>query len=222
MVYDRASYSVADPTTFKNLIQSDDITTRKVTITGSAALLAGTVLGAVLLAAAATVTPGTPVSGSGGTVGNGAVGTWTSDDGAMEGTWTLEITAAASNAGKYKVVRPDGTVDGVGTVGVAYNGQLNGTLADGSTDWSVGDVVPIAVSYDRTALKWKKSLAAATDGSQYPDMVLAQNADASAADVEAIAYETATVVGSALILGTGHTIASIREGLRRRGIKIDD
>jgi hypothetical protein len=221
-MYDHASYSVADPTTFKNLIQSDDITTRKVTITGSAALLAGTVLGAILAAAAATVAPGTPVSGSGGTVGNGAVGTWTVDDGAQEGTWVLEITAASANAGKYKVVRPDGTVDGVGTVAVAYNGQINGTLADGSNDWVVGDVIPIVVSYDRSALKYKKSASASTDGSQYPDMVLAQDADASAADVEAIAYETATVVASALILGTGHTVASIREGLRRRGIKIDD
>jgi hypothetical protein len=221
-MYDRASYSVADPTTFKNLIQSDDITTRKVTITGSAALLAGTVLGAILLAAAATVTPGTPVSGSGGTVGNGAVGVWTADDGAMEGTWVLEITVAAANAGKYKVVRPDGTVDGVGTVAVAYNGQINGTLADGANDWVVGDVIPIVVSYDRSAVKYKKSVAAATDGSQYPDMVLAQDADATAADLEAIAYETATVVGSALILGAGHTIVSIRERLRAKGIKIDD
>ena len=66
------------------------------------------------------------------------------------------------------------------------------------------------------------SLSAASDGSQTPDMVLAQDVDASSADVEAIAYETATVVASALTIGTGHTLASIREGLRVKGITIDD
>lgn len=66
------------------------------------------------------------------------------------------------------------------------------------------------------------SLSAAADGSQTPDMVLAQDCDASGGDKEAIAYETAQVVGSALTLGAAHTIASIREGLRVKGIVIDD
>lgn len=70
--------------------------------------------------------------------------------------------------------------------------------------------------------KYTLSAAAAADGSQVPDFVLAHDCDASAADQEAIAYETATVVESALTLGAGHTVASIREGLRAKGIKIDD
>lgn len=222
MAYENAQYAAASAYNPKHLVVGDDATTRKVTITGAAALLAGTVLGPVLAAAAATVTPGTPVSGSGGTVGNGAVGTWTADAGAMAGTWNIEITAAASNAGKYKLVRPDGTVAGVGTVGVALDNELNGTLADGSNDWVVGDVIPIVVSYDMSAVKYKKSASAATDGSQTPYLILAQDADASGADLEAIAYETGTFADDALILGTGHTIASIREGLRTKGILIDD
>lgn len=222
MAYENASYAAATAYTPKHLVVDGDVTTRKVTITGSAALLAGTVLGPVLAAAAATVTPGTPVSGSGGTVGNGARGTWTSDAGAMAGIWNLEITAAASNSGTYKVVRPDGTVDGIGTVAVAYNGQINGTLADGANDWVVGDVIPITVSYDMSAVGYKKSASAATDGSQTPYLVLAQDADASGADLEAIAYETGVFAAAALTLGTGHTVASIREGLRLKGILIDD
>lgn len=70
--------------------------------------------------------------------------------------------------------------------------------------------------------KYILSLSAASDGSQTPDMVLAQDANASGGDIEAIAYETAPVVGSALTIGTGHTITSIREGLRVKGIIIDD
>jgi len=70
--------------------------------------------------------------------------------------------------------------------------------------------------------KYVLSASAAADGSQAPDLVLAEDCDASGGDREAIAYETATVVSTALVLGAGHTVASIREGLRDKGIKIDD
>jgi hypothetical protein len=70
--------------------------------------------------------------------------------------------------------------------------------------------------------KYIVSLSAAVDGSQTPDFVAATDVDASGGDKEAIVYETGTVVGSALTLGTAHTIASIREGLRAKGLKIDD
>ena len=66
------------------------------------------------------------------------------------------------------------------------------------------------------------SLSAAVDGSQAVDLVLAHPCDASAADKEAIAYETGQVVASALVLGAGHTIASIREAMRDKGLVIDD
>lgn len=221
MPYETASYAKADPSAVKNLLaNSDDVTTRVVTILSGQNLVAGTVIGPVLDDAVATVTPGAAVSGSGGTVGNGSIGTVTVDDGAQAGVWRVVITNAATNAGAFEVVRPDGSIDGVGTVAVAYNGQLNFTLADGSNDWVEDDYIPITVSY--ASYKYKKSLSAATDGSQTPTYVLAQDCDATSADKEAVAYETATVVSSALTLGTGHTIASIREGLRAKGIKIDD
>jgi hypothetical protein len=219
---DNAAYNVESAFTVNQIIAGGTYTTRKGTLlSGAGSLVAGTVLGAVLLAAAATVTPGTPVSGTGATVGNGAVGTWTSDAGALPGTWYLQVTVTGAT-GKYTVTRPDGTLDGVGTIGSAYNGGINGTLADGSNDWLVGDLIPIVVSYDYSAVKYLKSIAAATDGSQVPHMVLAQDTDATSADKEAIFYETAQLIGSGLTLGAGHTIASIRDGLRLKGLVIDD
>jgi hypothetical protein len=221
MAYDRAAYTQGATFAPKQILADGDYTTRKVTILTGASLVAGSLIGAVLAAASATVTPGAAVSGSGGTVGNGAVGTWTSDAGAMAGTWQLRFTLAATNAGKYEVVRPDGTVDGIGTVGVAYNGQINGTLADGSADWVADDYVPIVVSY-ASGLKYKLSASASTDGSQTPDFILAQDADASSGDVEAIVYETGQFNWSGLTAGAGITLAAIREGLRLKGILIDD
>lgn len=217
-MYDQAAYNVGDTKVVNNILAGGTYTTRKVTIdTGD--LAAGSVLGAILLASAATVTAGTPVSGTGATVGNGTVSAVTSDDGAQEGVWNLQCTATGAT-GKFTVKRPDGTLDGVLTIGSAYNGGINLTVSDGANDWLVGDIIPVTVAYDHSALKYKLSAAAATDGSQVPCLVLAQAADASSADVEAIAYETGQVVGSALTLGAGHTIASIREGLRSKGLLI--
>jgi hypothetical protein len=143
----------------------------------------------VLAAASAVVTPGTPVSGTGGTVGNGAVGTWTADAGAPAGTWYLKITKTTTNLGNFEVVRPDGTIDGVGTVGTAYNGQINGTLADGSERLAVRRLYP-----DRRQLRFGSEVHQVCRlGDRWvadADMILAQDADASGGDVEAMAYET--------------------------------
>lgn len=182
----------------------------EITLKSGNDLSAGTVLGAVELGTP-TVTPGTPVSGTGGTVGNGTVGTWTADAGAMEGKWEIEITAAATNAGKFEVRRPDGTVDGVGTVAVAYNGGINGTLADGSTDWSVGDIIPVDVTYDGDdrVTKYVAHDPSATDGSQVAAAILVPNCDASAADqtTRALLRGPAVVNGNDLTWHSGITDA---------------
>ncbi len=62
--------------------------------------------------------------------------------------------------------------------------------------------------------KYVLSAAAAGDGSEVPLAILADSVDASAADVEAIAYESGEFSEDAIVLGAGHTIASVRDGLR--------
>ena len=64
------------------------------------------------------------------------------------------------------------------------------------------------------------SLAAAADGSQTPDLILAEAVDATGADATALAYERGDFNAGAITLGTGHTVASIREGLRAKGITL--
>ena len=66
--------------------------------------------------------------------------------------------------------------------------------------------------------KYVLSLSAAVDGSETPDAILAMDTDASAADKEAMAYFAGRFNESALTLGASHTVASIREGLRLKGI----
>lgn len=68
--------------------------------------------------------------------------------------------------------------------------------------------------------KYKLSASAASDGSQTPDLILAEAVDASAADASGLAYARGDFAASALTLGAGHTVASITEGLRAKGITL--
>ena len=66
--------------------------------------------------------------------------------------------------------------------------------------------------------KYNLSLSAAADGSQTPDFILAEDCDASGGDKVAIAYSRGDFNAQKLTIGTGHTIASIKEGLRVKNI----
>lgn len=66
--------------------------------------------------------------------------------------------------------------------------------------------------------KYILSAAAAGDGSQTPDLILAEPIDATGGDKDAMAYYQGHFNDSKVILGAGHTVASIWEGLRVKGI----
>lgn len=94
-----------------------------------------------------TVTAGAVVSPNGGTPGNGAIGTVTAAAGAQEGVYQQVFIEPASDLGNFVIERPDGTIDGGGTVGTAYVGMLNFTQADGANNFVAGDRRPITVDY---------------------------------------------------------------------------
>jgi hypothetical protein len=66
--------------------------------------------------------------------------------------------------------------------------------------------------------KYTLSASAASDGSEVPDAILAEDADATDADVQAVAYFAGEFNEDALTLGAGHTVAGIRAGLRDKNI----
>jgi hypothetical protein len=68
--------------------------------------------------------------------------------------------------------------------------------------------------------KYTLSASAAVDGSQVPDLVLAEDCDATSGDKTGIAYSRGDFNESALVLGAGHTADSTREGLRAKGITL--
>ena len=105
----------------------------------------GVIVGAAFAATAAAV------AGSGNT-GNGTMGTITVTAGAKAGVYTLEIAGAATNAGAFRLSDPDGVFVDDGDVAAAFSaGGLAFTLADGATDFVVGDTFAITVTYTANA-----------------------------------------------------------------------
>lgn len=66
--------------------------------------------------------------------------------------------------------------------------------------------------------KYLKSLSAASDGSQLPDAILAEDVDATSADKEAVIFIQGEFDVDAVTFGTGHTAASVDRGLREINI----
>ena len=65
--------------------------------------------------------------------------------------------------------------------------------------------------------KYTLSLSASGDGSQVPALVLAIDGDASGGDLVVAAYAGGAFDASKLILGTGHTAASVEAAFRKEG-----
>ncbi|MCL5743463.1 MAG: head decoration protein [Acidobacteria bacterium] len=172
-----------------NLFSRDEVT-----------LTAGNLaLGAVVgrKAPAVTVTPGA-------NTGNGVMGTVTLGPAALPSNYVLTCKTKVTNAGVFTVVDPRGLPLPDLTVAVAYAGDhINCTLADGSTDFEVGDSFTIAVSVANEIGEFNP---AASDGLQFAAGVLVEAVDASAAAKQTVIIAREAIVSRpALVWKSGTT-----------------
>lgn len=81
-------------------------------------------------------------------VGNGAMTLDATPYGAgiVAGDYRVVCKTAATDAGTFDVIDPDGAVIGQATVGVAYAGPIKFTIADGTTDFAVNDGFTVTVT----------------------------------------------------------------------------
>lgn len=115
------------------------------TYVGGSAVLARTLASGACTPAAVT-----------GNTGNGTMGAVTVYPTAKLGYYLVRVVATATNAGVIAVFYPNGTLVGYGNVAAAFvGGGLSFTLADGSTDFAVGDAFTLPVTgterYSRVA-----------------------------------------------------------------------
>lgn len=97
----------------------------------------------------ADVTVGVTRTAAIGNTGNGAMTLATPAYGhpAAPGTYKVVCKTAATNGGTFDVLDPDGVKIGSASVGVAYVGPIKFTIADGATDFIVGDNFDVVVAF---------------------------------------------------------------------------
>lgn len=132
----------------------------------SVAVLVGQVLG-IEKANTGTIAVGTPVlTGTGNGTLTKAVPAYSAT--AQEGTYTVRAVEKTTDSAEFVVVRPDGTIDGHAVVGVAYDGQIKFTIADGATDFDQTSswAVPVTIADPAAVGSYKPLDLSATDGTQ--------------------------------------------------------
>lgn len=116
---------------------------------------------------------------SGGNTGNGTLGSLTCAADTPAGVWTVRVTVAATDAGTFELRDPKGRLVATGTVAVAFSGGgLGFTIADGSTDFIVGDGFDITVP----VTLWENYDNGASDGTETAAGLLLDDCDASGSD----------------------------------------
>lgn len=200
------------------LVGDGNVVSRSITLASGENRKRGAVLGKISGGAASAAAK------SGGNTGTGTLTMDASTPvlaGAKPGVYQVRFNAAATNNGTFRVTDPDGFVIGdvVMAAGAgAFANDIKFAIADGATDFIVGDGFDVTVAAGSG--KYKLAAAAATDGSAVPAVILAEDTDASGGDKVTVAYFGAVVDENALTYGAGHTAATCREPLRDVGIQL--
>lgn len=193
---------------------------RKTVLKSGALFKAGSVLGKIT---AGAVTSGVKASGA-----NTGDGTFVLDVTSPKrisvqvGRYTLRVTnVPAAHGSVWELKDPRGIslgnpfVAGSGGTKTVDN-QIKGVLTDAGTDWVAGDGFDIDVAAGSS--KYILSAAAAEDGSAEPVAILGEEVDATGADKNCPVMIEGYFNETALVLGTGHTVDTVRVPLQRLGI----
>ena len=116
--------------------------------------------------------------------------------GAKIGVYTVRCTAAATNGGTFEVQDPDGFVLGSVAVGATFADDIMFAIADGDTDFIVGDGFDVTVAASDDSGKYTLSPATGVDGSETAVAVLLQAVDATDADATGLIVARGPVIVS--------------------------
>ncbi len=123
---------------------------------------------------------------AGGNTGNGTLtlASPAADATAKSGVYKVRCFEAATNGGSFTVIDPDGFQIGIAVIGQAFANGVNFTIADGATDFVVGDGFDVTVAAGSG--KYRLSPATDLDGSDKAAAILIEDKDATAADRTAV------------------------------------
>ena len=198
-----------------SLIAGDlPIRTRKLSLASGQNVVRGAVLGLLTAAGTAVGAASTPAPAA-ATISAIVVAA-----GAAVGVHRFEcVIGGAGTASKWNHYGPGGEFIGTATGNTEYTGGgLTLTITDSGTDPVAGEAFIATVTAATTAGTVKLSLLAATDGSQVPKFIAAEDVDATGGAADIVVYTSGDFNESRLTFGTGHTAEKTREALRDVGI----
>lgn len=158
-------------------------------LANSGNLVTGTVLGRITKGAA------TSAAKAGGNTGNGTLtldATTPVLAGAKAGVYTVRCIAAAANGGTFRVEGPDGLVMGDVAVAGTFSEHLKFVIADGSSDFVVGDGFDITVAAGSG--KYAPHNPTAVDGREIADAILLNGVDTTGADAKSTIIVRSAVI----------------------------
>lgn len=118
-----------------------------------------------------------------------------------DGAYTAVLVTAAANAGTFRVEDPNGKFVGNATVGQAFDKEIKFTIADGATDFALGDTFTISVAADGVDYQYVAFDPAGSDGSETPVAYSIYGVETAAGETK----QTAVIANSAQL--NGHCIA---------------
>lgn len=190
-----------------------------ISIPASQTVVAGQVLGRRIVAAAlAAVT--SAVAADAGNTGNGVFtldGAAPVAQGAKDGNYRAVCVAVAANSGTFAVFDPSGVEIGRVVVGATFNNQIKFVIADGATDFVVGDAFTVTVGAADTQYEYLPLNLTAVDGTQNVAGIAVQGittSDAASGSIAGLVRGPADVRGVNLTWPAGITAAQKAEGLR--------
>ncbi len=146
--------------------------------------------------------------------GNGTLGSTSLGAGAQFGAYNLVATSPTT----FSVSSPEGIAEAPATVGTAYAGQVNFTIAAGSTAFAVGD--SFVLSWNQSAGNFVLCAKGATDGSQIPAAILADSADATSGPTKVGAFFTGEFNSNAVFYDGSWTLQDIAAALITRNLHL--
>lgn len=152
------------------IAEADDFHCRdSVQIALSQTLLGGQVLGGALIVAGVT---SSVIIGTNTGNGVAALAAPAVSQAVVNGDYLLTCTAAAANAGTFSVQTPDGREIGPLTVAVAFDKEIKLTIADGATDFVVGDSFKVRVGIERSDFEYLALNLTAVTGAQHSAAIM--------------------------------------------------
>lgn len=178
-----------------------------VLVSGGALFKRGTLMGLIGAAAMSSSVDADP-----GNTGNGVVSAVASTTNTRVGRYQLTFSGATA----YTVTDPAGATITAGTSGAYTDAEIGWTFTTGTVAMVAGDVISVSIFAGEGT--YTKSLGSASDGSQTPVGILADDADATGGTVNSGIYLHGEFNIRAVIFGTGINVATAKAALGPKGI----